>query len=335
MKSLQLFVILLLISFILFILFQVEWVETKEGLTNRTVTHEIPICQGQPDSKPPPCFATIQTDEYLGNSTDFIKDDYILKTKIVTPVCPNDPFMSFHEKKNRNAAPDINSSMFNEEDLSALFRIASDAAVVGNRWLSNPTNTENLEKAIPGVTDIVKNVINISGLTSNTGTENYSVNGRDLSWNTIVNITKNIWDSSTNILQNNSFPFIQSDTQNNQPQPSNSPTASVTDMPIPTLPLNESDSDILTPEKPIEPEPAEANETSSPQPTEMSSPQPTQTSSPQPTETSSPSIYRVPTGSPPIDKPPLGNPPWYSCNRTNGSIDPQPINDDFTRFTQI
>ena len=88
MKSTQLFVILLLISFILFLIFQLEYVETKEGFEL-----DVPTCQsGVAGSSAPGCYATVQQDDYLSYSDYFNSDDYILKTKIVTPVCPNNPY---------------------------------------------------------------------------------------------------------------------------------------------------------------------------------------------------------------------------------------------------
>ena len=93
MKSTQLFVILLLISFILFLIFQLDCVERKEGFET-----EVPTCQSGVTGSAPGCYATVQEDDYLSYSDYFNSDyyfnadDYILKTKIVTPVCPNNPY---------------------------------------------------------------------------------------------------------------------------------------------------------------------------------------------------------------------------------------------------
>ncbi len=82
------FVILLLISFILFLIFQLDYVETKEGFDT-----DVPTCQSSAiGSSTPGCYATVQQDDYLSYSDYFNSDDYILKTKIVTPVCPNNPY---------------------------------------------------------------------------------------------------------------------------------------------------------------------------------------------------------------------------------------------------
>jgi len=39
----------------------------------------------------PGCFSTVRADAYSGFLSDFMSSDYILKTQMVTPVCPNNP----------------------------------------------------------------------------------------------------------------------------------------------------------------------------------------------------------------------------------------------------
>ena len=63
-----------------------ERVETKEGFD------DVPLCQSAEHTNIPACYATLQKEDYLGYISDFTNEDYILKTKIVTPVCPNDPY---------------------------------------------------------------------------------------------------------------------------------------------------------------------------------------------------------------------------------------------------
>jgi len=118
MKSIQLFVILLLISFILFILFQLEWVESKDGFTTNSISEDVPSCQVGSRGQPPPCFATVQKDEYLENSSEFNKDDFILKTKIVTPVCPRNPYDINKQCSIKNPwnKPNINITQLKEID---------------------------------------------------------------------------------------------------------------------------------------------------------------------------------------------------------------------------
>ena len=59
----------------------------------------VPSCPDKGSkSRPPPCWMTLQKDEYIGNLSEYSKDDYILKTKIVSNVCPRYPFDAFSKK---------------------------------------------------------------------------------------------------------------------------------------------------------------------------------------------------------------------------------------------
>lgn len=93
MKFIQLLVIILLISFILFVMFQVEEVEgftikNIEGYQN--LDSDLPAC-GRNRAGVPSC-GSVPKDDYLNDFKRLKKDKYILKTKIVTPVCPKDPY---------------------------------------------------------------------------------------------------------------------------------------------------------------------------------------------------------------------------------------------------
>jgi len=99
MMLVQLLVIILLLSFILFIMFQVEEVE---GFNVKNIEGMADLAEsGMTDPDLPPCPAnsagvpscgSAATDPYLN---DFYKDEnYVLKTRIVTPVCPKDPYDS-------------------------------------------------------------------------------------------------------------------------------------------------------------------------------------------------------------------------------------------------
>jgi hypothetical protein len=93
MKFIQLLVIFLLISFILFVMFQVEEVEgftvkNIEGYSN--LDDDLPAC-GRNRAGVPSC-GSVPKDDYLNDFNRLKKDKYILKTKIVTPVCPKDPY---------------------------------------------------------------------------------------------------------------------------------------------------------------------------------------------------------------------------------------------------
>ena len=43
------------------------------------------------NSSVPGCYSTVRGDAYNGFMSDFMSSDYILKTQMVTPVCPNNP----------------------------------------------------------------------------------------------------------------------------------------------------------------------------------------------------------------------------------------------------
>jgi len=95
MKFIQLLVIFLLISFILFVMFQVEEVEgftikNIEGYRNLDSDPDLPAC-GRNRSGVPSC-GSVPKDDYLNDFNRLKRDKYILKTKIVTPVCPKDPY---------------------------------------------------------------------------------------------------------------------------------------------------------------------------------------------------------------------------------------------------
>ena len=72
------FVILLLISFILFLIFHLDYVESKEGFDLA-----VPTCSNDSSvgSYIPGCHATVEQDDYLSYSDYYNSDDYILKTK--------------------------------------------------------------------------------------------------------------------------------------------------------------------------------------------------------------------------------------------------------------
>jgi hypothetical protein len=87
MKFVKLFVLLLLLLGIVFVLYQVEEaaVPLVEGF------EEVPACQAS-NTRVPSCYASVQGDDYLDFYSDAQREDYILKTQVVTPICPNDPY---------------------------------------------------------------------------------------------------------------------------------------------------------------------------------------------------------------------------------------------------
>ena len=74
----KVFVVLLVVS-IVFVTYKSFYLEGFE---------EVPSCGGDTDA--PACYSTVKED-YNGFA-DVAKSDYILKTQIVTPVCPNSPY---------------------------------------------------------------------------------------------------------------------------------------------------------------------------------------------------------------------------------------------------
>jgi hypothetical protein len=79
----KVFVVLLVIS-IVFVAYNSFYLEGFE---------QVPSCGV--DSGAPACYATVR-DDYSGFA-DIDKNDYILKTQIVTPVCPNSPYTDLDE----------------------------------------------------------------------------------------------------------------------------------------------------------------------------------------------------------------------------------------------
>ena len=79
----KVFVVLLVIS-IVFVAYNSFYLEGFE---------QVPSCGV--DSGAPACYATVR-DDYSGFA-DIDKNDYILKTQIVTPVCPNSPYTELDE----------------------------------------------------------------------------------------------------------------------------------------------------------------------------------------------------------------------------------------------
>jgi len=83
----KVFVVLLVIS-ILFV--------TYQSFSLEGFQEQVPECSGGPNStSAPACYATVRED-YNGFA-DVVKDDYILKTQIVTPVCPNSPYTDWND----------------------------------------------------------------------------------------------------------------------------------------------------------------------------------------------------------------------------------------------
>ena len=101
----KLFVVLLVIS-IVFVTYKSFYLEGFD---------QVPGC-GEAEGGAPGCYATVR-DDYNGFA-DVVKSDYILKTQIVTPVCPNSPFTEWNDDAldtDKGFKYEINENDKNEE----------------------------------------------------------------------------------------------------------------------------------------------------------------------------------------------------------------------------
>ena len=90
-------------------IYHLELFEKKEGFSSTaSFDPELPECNSNvadpTRSYVPSCYATVQEDDYLHYPSKYASDDYILKTKIVTPVCPNNPYDSVGSILNTDAS---------------------------------------------------------------------------------------------------------------------------------------------------------------------------------------------------------------------------------------
>jgi hypothetical protein len=93
----KVFVVLLVVS-ILFV--------TYHSFSLEGFQEQVPECSGVADNdSAPACYATVKED-YNGFA-DVMKSDYILKTQIVTPVCPNSPYTEWNDS---NQGDDVSSN---------------------------------------------------------------------------------------------------------------------------------------------------------------------------------------------------------------------------------
>ena len=98
----KVFVVLLVVS-ILFV--------TYHSFSLEGFREQVPECSGGPNStSAPACYATVRED-YNGFA-DVMKEDYILKTQIVTPVCPNSPYTDWND----DALPNDEGYKYDKED---------------------------------------------------------------------------------------------------------------------------------------------------------------------------------------------------------------------------
>ena len=112
----KVFVVLLVIS-ILFV--------TYQSFSLEGFQEQVPECSGGPNStSAPACYATVRED-YNGFA-DVMKDDYILKTQIVTPVCPNSPYTDLEDDGLPNTLSKDKGHKYDKDDKDKKDRAAND-----------------------------------------------------------------------------------------------------------------------------------------------------------------------------------------------------------------
>ena len=108
----KVFIVLLVIS-ILFV--------TYQSFSLEGFQEQVPECSGGANStSAPACYATVRED-YNGFA-DVMKEDYILKTQIVTPVCPNSPYTEWDD----DALPTDKGHKYDKEEKDKKDRAAND-----------------------------------------------------------------------------------------------------------------------------------------------------------------------------------------------------------------
>ena len=70
-----------------------EAMDNPPACLDPVADEDTPSCQDSSgsNSSVPGCYNTVRGDTYNGFMNDFLTSDYILKTQMVTPVCPNNP----------------------------------------------------------------------------------------------------------------------------------------------------------------------------------------------------------------------------------------------------
>lgn len=134
--------IFLLLGLIIFSCLIISMISKKEGYTNNSddsdlflkTNDSVPQCDGE-DSNVPPCYNTVQKN-YNDFTSDFLKDDkYILKTQIVTPTCPSNPYSPFNLTGSNNS--NSNNSDSNNSDSSYNALVANFLKSYNTRDSSN------------------------------------------------------------------------------------------------------------------------------------------------------------------------------------------------------
>ena len=100
--TILLFVVIIVFAF----LATINSNKLMEGMTT-TDDDDIPMCA---DEDAPACYSTVQYDSYTSDYvTPDLDDDYILKTKIVPPVCPACPSVINQHSHDGEVTPESSS----------------------------------------------------------------------------------------------------------------------------------------------------------------------------------------------------------------------------------
>lgn len=196
--------------------------KNKEGYTDATASasgdddlftsldDDVPGCDTT-DSRVPACYQTVQSD-YNDFTSDFLRDDnYILKTQIVTPVCPSNPYTPF--------GSDISE---NSEDSSGNLSFSDFSSFLNSKYTKDTSN--NLINGSDGSFNIYNNITNTTYKTENISPgEQPKVDPSAISNWMLSNPHTNNLNNSTGVT-NNSYksetPEAASNIPNNTSQPS-------------------------------------------------------------------------------------------------------------------
>lgn len=130
------------------------------------------ICSGPTDSIAPGCFATVRA-ENEENYFNHIDSDYILKTQIETPVCPNTPFEytnngfgSLLSDDNSIVTESDTSPKLLSSNTSSSTKVSSNSTPSNNTILSSNSTPSSLEDPYTIQSDLATNSAqnNSSGL---------------------------------------------------------------------------------------------------------------------------------------------------------------------------
>ena len=211
---------IIIVSCLLFLVFT-----NKEGYTDATASasgdddlftsldDDVPGCDST-DSRVPGCYQSVQTD-YNDFTSDFLRDDnYILKTQIVTPVCPSDPYTPFESTISEN-----------NEDASSNISFSDFSAFLNSKYTKDTSS--NIINGSDGSFNIYNNITNTTYKTENISPgEQPKIDPSSISNWTLTNPHTNNLNNANNTteLSDNKYksetPEAASNIPNNTSQPS-------------------------------------------------------------------------------------------------------------------